>query len=111
MDNHINLLDFEWQALRALFSQNGIIPPDRENIAVLSREHTGVGCYTEIEVVGISSLMQSRKVFSTVHVDVEGLANGMTLILWRDTDDTILLEAVTHGESMPSEPVIARLLG
>lgn len=110
MHNHINLLDFEWQALRALFSQNGISPPGRESFAVLAREHTGVGSYTEIKVEGFSSLMQSRKVLSTVHVDVEGLAYGMTLILWRDTDDTILLEAVTHGESMPSEPIITRFL-
>lgn len=108
---HTKLSDFEWHGLCALLSKKGISPQDRKNFIVLSREFTGVGSYTKIEVEGFPNLIVSRETLPVACVEVEGLANGMTLILWLETDNMILLEAVTHGESMPSEPVITRLLG
>lgn len=45
-----------------------------------------------------------------VCVDVEERVYGMDLILWPETDDKILLETVTRGESMPSAPSITSIL-
>ena len=110
MADNGDLLEFEWHALRALFSRNGILLPERTRLRLLSRKHTGVGSYTEIEVKGFSSLIPSEKKFFPLHADVEGLANGVTLIIWPETDASILLEAVAHDESMPLAPRIVRFL-
>lgn len=105
-----DLLEFERQALRALFSINGIPLPEQTKLHLLSRKHTGVGSYTEIEVIGFSNLIPSGKKFFPLHADVEGLANGVTLIIWPETDASFLLEAVSHDESMPLAPKIVRFL-
>ncbi|MBB3797385.1 hypothetical protein FHY17_001613 [Xanthomonas arboricola] len=78
-----------------------------EAAVVASREHTGVGAYINFSVPDSSSLLEPGTfIIGDLNLEIAGLPDGVTTLLYGYGGRIQFLEFATHADEWPEEPEI-----
>ena len=77
---------------------------------VSSRKHTGVGAFTDITIpTSVQRVSPSSITFGDVDIDVPGVENGQTALLFVREGAICLLEFATYTGDWPPDPSATRI--
>jgi len=89
--------DFEVALLRQLADREPEIRASLNRLHVLSREFTGVGCFTKFVCEESGDTKSERQVGLKALIRVPSVPNGMGAVLFCKGDQPKLLEVFTYG--------------
>ena len=87
--------EFELAILRGFAEQDPTLGRHIEELRVLSREFTGVGCFTRFRYEGAEP---ERHLTSDAQIRVPGPPNGLGVVLFCRGEHPICLELFTYGD-------------
>src|SRR5262245_58103578 len=102
--------ELEREVMRALLDGPGeelaILRQQAARATIASREHTGVGFYTNLAVPDDVPQLSIKRRFhlGDIAADVQGVEHGVLFILWGENGRIECLEGSTYTGTMPADP-------